>query len=388
MRKTGVVVIGGDYQGLGVIRSLGRQGIPVYLLDSEACIGMASKFTTKFFHCPSPEDENLLLEFLLSLAEEEKLNKWVVYPTDDETVKVLSINKRLLEKYYKIPTPDWAVSQILYNKKLTYKLAEKIDIDIPRTVYPKDINEVSQIDLAFPVIVKPVSQGRFYQKTKKKALKARDKTELIKIYKKTEALLDSSEIMIQEVITGGPENLFSFCSLFKEGIPLAKLVAKRSRQHPMDFGRASTFVETVDIPELEELGTKFLNAINYYGLSEVEFMWDPRDKRYKLLEINARTWGWHTMGNIAGVDFPLLLFKDLMGEEVRSNSFCKGVKWIRILTDTPLAFKEILKGKLRINDYLLSLKGEKEYAVWSLRDLLPFVMEFLLLPYLWKKRGF
>ena len=388
MRKTGVVVIGGDYQGLGVIRSLGRQGIPVYLLDSGACIGVASKFTTKFFRCPSLNDENLFLEFLLSLAEEEKLNNWVVYPTDDETVRVLSINKRLLEKYYNIPTPDWAVSQILYNKKLTYKLAERINIDIPRTVYPKDIGEVSQIDLAFPVIVKPVSQGKFYKKTKKKALKARDKRELIEIYKKTEALIDNSEIMIQEVITGGPENLFSFCSLFKEGIPLAKLVAKRSRQHPMDFGRASTFVETVDIPELEELGTKFLNAINYYGLSEVEFMWDPRDKRYKLLEINARTWGWHTLGGIAGVDFPLLLFKNLMGEEVRSNSFRKGVKWIRILTDAPLGFKEILKGKLMINDYLLSLKGEKEYAVWSLRDPLPFVMEFLLLPYLWKTRGF
>jgi len=388
MRKTGVVVIGGDYQGLGVIRSLGRRGIPVYLLDSGACIGMASKFTTRFFRCPSLEDENLFLEFLLSLAEEEKLNKWVVYPTDDETVKALSINKRLLEKYYRIPTPGWTVSQILYNKKLTYKLAEKIDIDIPRTAYPKDINEVSQIDLCFPVIVKPVSQGRFYQKTKKKALKARDKTELIKIYKKTGALLDSSEIMIQEVITGGPENLFSFCSLFKEGIPLAKLVAKRSRQHPMDFGRASTFVETVDIPELEALGTRFLSAIDYYGLSEVEFMWDPRDNHWRLLEINARTWGWHTLGHTAGVDFPLLLFRDLMGEKVGSNSFCKGAKWIRIMTDTPLALEEILKGKLRINDYLLSLKGEKEYAVWSLRDPLPFVMEFLLLPYLWKTRGF
>lgn len=387
MRKTGAVVMGGDYQGLGVIRSLGRQGIPVYLLDSGACIGTASKFTTKFFRCPSPEDENLLLEFLLSLAEEEKLNNWVVYPTDDETVKVLSINKRLLEKYYKIPTPDWTVSQILYNKKLTYKLAEKIDIDIPRTVYPKDINEVSQIDLRFPVIVKPVSRRRFYKTTKKKALKARDKRELIKTYKKTETFLVNSEIMIQEVITGGPENLFSFCSLFKEGIPLAKLVAKRPRQHPMDFG-TGTFVETVDIPELEGLGTKFLNAINYYGLSEVEFMWDPRDKRYKLLEINARTWGWHTLGGIAGVDFPLLLFKDLTGEEVRSNSFRKGVKWIRILTDAPLGFKEISKGKLRLNDYLFSLKGEKEYAVWSLRDPLPFVMEFLLLPYLWKTRGF
>jgi len=35
-----------------------------------------------------------------------------------------------------------------------------------------------------------------------------------------------------------------------------------------------------------------------------------------------------------------------------------------------------------------SLKGEREFAVLSLKDPLPFVIELLLLPYLWRKRGF
>ena len=38
----GAVVIGGDYQGLGIVRSLGRQGIPICILDDEHSISRYS----------------------------------------------------------------------------------------------------------------------------------------------------------------------------------------------------------------------------------------------------------------------------------------------------------------------------------------------------------
>ncbi|MCK4306797.1 ATP-grasp domain-containing protein [candidate division WOR-3 bacterium] len=392
MQKPGAIVIGGDYQGLGIIRSLGKNGIPVYLLDTGPCIGKVSKFTSKFF----AYEETTLLEFLFNLAHKEKLNNWVIYPTTDEVVKLIAINKNELEKYYKIPTPKWEVTEILYNKKLTCKLAIDLGIPIPKTCFPES-ESIDKLELQFPVIIKPLSKGIFYKLTKKKALKARNRKELIKVVEAVRELpLPLSEIMIQEVIpqtksaTGGPSNLYSFCSLFKEGKALAKLSARRIRQHPMDFGRASTFVETVDIPELEMLGTKLLSKLDYYGLSEVEFMWDPRDKTYKLLEVNARTWGWHTFGSGIGLDFPFLLYKDLMGENLAQYivPLQKDVKWIRILTDTGLVAYEILKGRMKVCEYIASLKGKKEYAVWSYQDPLPFLFEIFLLPWLFKTRGF
>jgi uncharacterized protein YceK len=41
---------------------------------------------------------------------------------------------------------------------------------------------------------------------------------------------------------------------------------------------------------------------------------------------------------------------------------------------------------MSIEDYFKSLKGEKEYAVFSLDDPLPFIAETLLLPYLFMTR--
>ncbi|KAF5437618.1 putative ATP-dependent carboligase, ATP-grasp superfamily [Candidatus Methanophagaceae archaeon] len=155
----------------------------------------------------------------------------------------------------------------------------------------------------------------------------------------------------------------------------------------MDFGSASTFVESVYISELVELGTCLLKALNYYGLSEVEFKKDIRDDKFKLLEINARTWLWHSLAIRCGVDFPYLLYKDMIGEHVEPiTSFKENVKFIHFYTDLGVVINEVLKGKMAFKDYFISLKGEKDFAVFSLVDPLPFIAETLMLPYLWKTR--
>ena len=155
----------------------------------------------------------------------------------------------------------------------------------------------------------------------------------------------------------------------------------------MDFGNASTFVESVYVPELVDLGTRLLKAIGYYGLSEIEFKKDFRDCEFKLLEINARTWLWHSLAIRCGVDFPYLLYEDLKGENFKLRTFFKeNVKFIHIYTDLGVAIMEILKGNMTLREYLSSLKGEKEFAVFSFNDPLPFIAETLMLPYLWKIR--
>ena len=386
--EVGAIIIGGDYQGLGILRSLARRNIPICLLDSQFCIGRFSRYRKKFIKCPNSKDEAPFSNFLLDLAIKENLKGWIVYPTNDESVYILSKHKRKLEKYYRIPIPSWDIVKFAYDKKLTYELAEKFDINIPKTFYPKNIDELNNLESRFPVIIKPSIKINFYSKTRVKAIQVNNKKDLIEEFKKTATIIDSSEIMIQELIPGGPDYLFSFCSLFRNGKGLAKVTARRARQHPMDFGHASTYVETMNIPEIDGIGSKILQAMNYSGLSEVEFMQDPRDGKYKLLEVNARTWGWHTLAIRAGVDFPYLLYQDMLGEKVKNNPFRKNIKWVRLTTDIPTIIMEIFKGKMKIADYLSSLKGKKEFAVLSIEDPFPFIVELLMFPYLWRKRGF
>src|SRR4029079_9329985 len=108
-----------------------------------------------------------------------------------------------------------------------------------------------------------------------------------------------------------------------------------ARRQPMDVGRESTYVETIDCEEVKESGSRVIQGMRYTGLVEVEFKRDARDGRSKLLDINPRVWGWHSLGARAGVDFTYLEWRLLHGERVNEVHARPGVRWIRMATDLP-----------------------------------------------------
>lgn len=386
--EIGAVITGGDFQALAVLRSLAKRGIPVIMLDNEHCISKYSIYKKKFFKAPPLSEHELYLNFLRDLAKKENIKGWIIIPNSDAAVHVLSKYKPILEEYYRIPTPDWNVIQNVYIKKNTYQLAEKNGIPIPETFYPASLEELLEMNLQFPLVIKPSIRDNFYSKVKTKAFLINDQKELIKTYQQVSLVIDKSEILVQEFITGGPNQLYSCCPFFKDGKILTSITAKRSRQHPMDFGHASTFVELVDIPEIAQIAEKFLRSIGYYGFGEVEFMYDINSGQYKLIEVNPRVWGWHSIAIAAGADFPYFLYQDMTEGKFEIPSLLKSLKWVRLTTDTATVIIEILKRKMKIRDYLSSMRGEKVFAVFAFDDPLPFFAELAMLPYLYIRRGF
>ena len=183
-------------------------------------------------------------------------------------------------------------------------------------------------------------------------------------------------IIVQEVVPGWGEAQFSYAALFKNGRPAASVVARRVRQFPMDYGRFSTYVETVDEPQVAESAARLLAQIDFTGIAEVEFKRDIRDGQYKLLDVNPRVWGWHTLCQRAGVDFPHLLWLLVKGEplpEVRGRA---GERWMRFSADLPMAISEIFKGRLSVG-YLKSFRVPVESAIfaWDEDDPLPGLLE-------------
>lgn len=386
--KPGAVITGGDFQGLGVLRTLAQKDIPIILLDSDHCISKYSRFKKKFIKSPNPSETETYFNFLIDLAKKEKIYGWVIFPNSDEAVYVLSKYKEVLKDFYRIPTPDWEVIQNVYNKERTYQVAEIYGIPIPKTYYPKNLSELLELRLEFPVVIKPSIRDHFYNKTKIKAVRIKNEDELIRTYQWVCSIIDPSEVLIQDFIPGGPKNLYSFCPFFKGGKVIISIMGRRARQHPMDFGHASTYVELVNIPEMRNIAETFLRLIDFYGIAEVEFMMDPRDGKYKLIEVNPRVWGWHTLAISAGVDFPYLLYQDMIGEQLEIGVPSNHLRWVRLTTDLPTVFLEIAKGNMKVGDYITSMRGKKTDAVLSLKDPLPFLAEIALIPYLWIKRGF
>ena len=384
----GAVVIGGDYQGLGIVRSLGRHGVPVCVIDDEHSIARFSRYATYSVGTASLRDQRQSVETVLDIGRRLGLKGWLLYPTRDETVAALARYRPLLTGWFRVPTPEWSTMQWVWDKRNTYRLASELGISTPRTWCPRTLSELEQLEVDPPVAIKPAIKEHFIYATKAKAWRANSRAELRELFQRAAAQVGPGEVMIQDLIPGNGEQQFAYCAFFKDGRAMGSMVVQRRRQHPPEFGRASTFVETIELPILETLSERFLRAINYYGLVELEYKFDSRDEQYKLLDVNGRTWGYHTLGSRAGVDFPYLLFADQMGDSVEPRRGRAGVSWIRLVTDLPTGILEVLAGRLDWRDYLRSLKNFHVEAVFNREDPLPGLMELLLIPYLSLKRGF
>jgi D-aspartate ligase len=387
-RDVGALVVGGDYVGLGIVRSLGRRGVPVCIVDDERSIARFSRYATYSERVPDLRDEQRAVETVLEVGSRLGLSGWVLYPTREETVAAFSRHRDLLAQHFRVPTPGWGTVRWAWDKRNTYRLADELAIPAPRTWYPQRLEDLGGIDADPPFAIKPGIKEHFFYATKAKAWRADSRSELAERFERAVAVTGPGEIMVQELIPGGGDQQFSYCAFFKDGAGVASMVARRRRQHPPEFGRASTFVETTDLPLLETLSERFLQAIGYYGLVEIEYKLDPRDGRYKLLDVNARAWGYHSLGQRAGVDFPFLLFADQLGEQIAPCRARAGVRWVRLVTDLPTAAYQLAHGQLDWRRYLRSLVGFDVEAVFSLEDPFPAVAEVALIPYLSRKRGF
>ncbi len=371
---TGAIVIGGDYRALGVVRSLGRHRIPVWVMTDEHRLSATSRFCKHSMEWPAGSDEERVT-FLLGLAIERGLTGWAIIPSGDESAALISRHHRTLSRYFALTTPPWDVFRWAYDKHYTNEIAHMLDIGHPHTWYPANEVELAALDIVFPVILKPAYKVTLNNFTVAKAWQADSGQQLIERYHEAVEHAGPDAVMVQEIIPGGGETQLSYAALARDGNVVASVTARRTRQFPMDFGRASTFVESIVDDEVAAEARRLIKAMAFDGVVEVEFKRDPRDHRLKLLDVNPRVWGWHTLGRGAGVDFPYLLFRQAFAAPVEEVTGKPGVRWVRGLTDVPTVLKEIRARRIGPIQYLRTIRPRAEWSVLSFSDPGPALYE-------------
>lgn len=385
-RCTGALVMDADYRGLAVVRSLGRNGIPVWVLQhGDQLLASFSRYTRRTLSWPS-QNEQEKVDFLRDLADREGVRDWVLFPTGDEGAALVARHHHTLSEYFQLTTPPWDVLQWAYDKRLAYRLADSAGVSHPWTIYPANRDELAASECPYPVILKPAYRSGFNRLTASKAWRVDNREQLLARYDQASTLVEQGILMIQEFIPGGGDSQLSYTALCQNGRPLASLSARRIRQIPMDFGRASTFVESVDDPATAATAVRLLRALRYTGIVEIEFKRDPRDAKLKMLDINPRVWGWQSLCGPAGVDYPYLLWLLTIGESLPAAKAAVGVRWARMSTDAPTAIREILQGRLSLREYLHSVRPPLAPAIYAPDDPLPGFLEIPLLVYLMGKR--
>jgi len=370
-RRTPAVILQASYaNGLGIIRDLGRHGIPSLAVDPNPdALGFLSRYAAGVT-CPDPVDDEAAFVHALEDIGQGLPQRGVVFPTHDEYVWAVARNRERLEACFRIPFSGWETLARVADKEQQLRAARKVGVDTPATVFVRAAVDLDtgRGEIPFPAILKPVEGTLFKRRFGRQVLRVERPEALDEAWAQVDGC---GTMMLQEIVPGGDEELYTVGSyLDARSRPLGVFTGRKLRQHPRTFG-TSRFAEGVWIEELAAAGLRLLAELGYHGVSQVEFKRDPRDGRYKLMEVNARHWLWHSLAAASGVNLSYVAYRDALGDPYMTPRQVDGRRWILTLKDVMDSRREISRGELSAGAWVKSLRGTRVDGMLSVRDPLP-----------------
>jgi len=356
-----IVTDGRSKATIPVVRSLGKRGIKITAGNERMlCPTFFSRYVSKRFVYPSPEEYPDL--FIRKLHEMVCMKKYdVLIPIRDAATLLLSKNKNEFSKFVKTPVADYKTIMKGRDKAQTLKIAIKNGIPCPKTYFTEDTNlEEIKREIEYPVLIRARessgSRGISYVDSHSK---------FDEEYNRIKSLYRHP--LVQEYI---PHKgcAYNVSTLFNEDSePRATFIMRKIRQYP-PTGGPTAFAESIYKPEIVEYAVELLKAMKWYGVAEVEFLFDDRDKKTKLLEVNPRFWDPLGLAVASGVDFPYLLYKMAIDGDVDPVIKYKvGIKWRYMIYDT-LYFMSMPNKFRTLPQYLNFIGRDKKHAFLSLDD--------------------
>jgi predicted ATP-grasp superfamily ATP-dependent carboligase len=303
-----------------------------------------------------------------------------IIPIGPYETLALSLYKEKISPYIAVPVANYNVFLKAWDKSQTFKIAMKNAVPCPATFCPQSLEEVTEISkkVDYPVIIKPRitgGQGGIEYVNSPAELVAKYKTMHDK--PSIPLMLEYTYPLIQEYIPGEG---CGFYALFWDSSPKAIFALRRIREYPLTGG-PSSLRESISTPDIHELGIKVLKLLQWHGVAMVEFRRDSRDGKLKLIEVNPKFWGSLYLSIASGVDFPFLLYKLAIGQDVKPvMSYKTGVKARWLIPWDILWYIASLRSsttnKLQITrDFFKFLDKNLVYDTLSLDDPKPAIIQ-------------
>jgi D-aspartate ligase len=371
-RDVPAIVLGGELPGLSVARSLGRAGVRVYALGEAAWDPVsASRYCAEFVDLGGKEGA---VERWLAWLEGGPRGA-VIMPTSDEAVALVAGNRaRLVELGYRPFEANDEVALAMLDKGRTYELARQVGIPVPRTVILRAGDDVDATvgDIGFPSALKPLHSHLFsiHFGVRKKVWIVRDRRELEEILERMHAL--DLEMLLTEIVPGGDDRICTYYTyLDADGEPLFAFTRNKVRQYPPQFG-IGCYQVTRWMPDVVELGRRFMQGIGLRGFAAFEVKRSTRDERWYLMECNHRLTTATELARRAGIDLGLFTYDRILGRPGPPvASFREGVRMWNVIEDTRSFLASRRSGELSFARWVGSLLHPQHFPIFSWDDPRP-----------------
>lgn len=370
------ILLGGAMgNALSVARSLGRRGVPVYLLEDAP--SSHSRYARRLNPPPAPSRQEAWTRFLLG-PQAAPLRGAVLLSCSDAGIELLMEQREALAERFVLDVSDVAAQRRVLDKLSTYEAAREARVPTPLFWSAADRDEVvaRRGEYVYPLVIKPLFSHRFQQVFGDKFFRAEDFEGLLAAYERARA--HDLEVVLLEEIPGPDDRLCSYYTYIDEGgEPLADFTKRIIRRYPENRGLACYHVTDWN-PEVRDLGLRLFRHVGLRGVGNVEFKLDHRDGLLKVIECNARFTAGNPVLAASGYDLALFVYNRLAGvpqPQLKDRRYAEGLHLWFPRQDAHALLELRAKGRLTLPAWLASLCHRQVVPFFSWDDPAPFLFE-------------
>ncbi len=366
---------GNSSQCLPLIRSFFKKGHWVTLVTpSKFSSGYFSRYAKEKLIWPKITGNEE--EFYKVLRDHIRSTKYdVVLGLSDVSSGILSCHKEEVEKFVSTVVPNYKIFSMAVNKYATMQLCMANGIPCPLTFDDNEAySEGLKKNLKFPAVVKP-----------KRGVGAQGFTVVhdwnLLIEKLPELQQNYGSMLIQEYIPNQRQyTVEAFCDQNSE--LKACVISRKVRFFPVSGGTSSCNI-TVNEPEITLTVERLLKKLKWTGIANIDFVFDPRDNTYKVIEINPRIGATAKIAFLTGVDLSEMLLKLANGEDIKEiKSYDSDIILRNLLLEMLWFLFSSFKDKKRDRVMFFKFLGRNvSYQSFSIDDPFPsigFVLGYMI----------
>lgn len=316
------IVIGAGFNGLGVARSLASEGVDVILADlrtdsptmrTRCATAMAiQSLAESTGNQPDAVDETNRLT-------SEAGGEAVLFLTQEECVRFVSEQRARLSSGVRFSLPDHQTMSVLLDKTAFQSAAETLGFPVPRSRSLGGLQDLDAVaDLTFPCILKPTTKDPEWGRHFKKAYRIANLDELARLYRDIAPV--APDVIVQEWVEGTDHDVF-FTLQYRapQSGTVVSFTGRKLRQWPPQVGGTASCMPAAGMAgQLDELTTRFFDAVGFVGLGSMEYKRDPRNGRVVMIEPTVgRSDYQEEVAALNGVNVPYVAYASEAGLPVR-----------------------------------------------------------------------
>jgi predicted ATP-grasp superfamily ATP-dependent carboligase/O-antigen/teichoic acid export membrane protein len=362
--------------GVGAIRSLGRVGVSVYAIIEDALTPAAlSRYAkgTVIWPTSGREPQEWLVEGLAAVGRQVG-ERSVLLCTDDEAAVLVAEHVEVLSEWFILPPVPPDLPRRLTSKRALGALCEEIGIPSPRIAAPRTAEALEAFieEAVYPVVAKnDAAWTRLSAPAVQASTVVRSPAELRKM---ATLWVPPYWVALQEYIpSDAAEDWFCQAWVGADAGSTVLFTGVKLRQWPPEAG-VTSYAQTVDNPELTALSTDVFRILGYRGIADLDWRFDRRDGRYKLLDFNPRMGAqFRVFETDTGIDVVRAAHLDLTGRPIPAGHPIVGRSMTVEHLDVFSRLSRRPRAEVPSSVVTSKRRGSRTLAWFAKDDPLPFV---------------